>query len=485
MPFPKKFLLLPFILTVATVFAQNGYEIKVTLKPFKNEYIYLGHYSGKQYPVVDSVKLNDKSEGVFKGSKSLGGGIYLIVFPTRNRFFEILIDKQQHFSVIADTANLATGKKFINSVDNQLFDAYQRYMNVKGMSMDSAQKGLKAARNKADSSFWTQRLQQTNKEVTAYRKDIISKYPDNILSMLLHLMEEPQIPPAEKHPQGKYDSTYAYRYFKDHYWDGINFWDERISRTPAALFEDRIDKYFNTLVFPGADSVNREIDWMLGYASVSKELHRFLLVKFVTRYLNMKYMWEDAVFVHLFEKYFSQKNYDWLTPQGKKLITDRAYSLMANIMGNPAENITLPDTEGKTKSLYAETAPFTIVCFWDPTCGHCKETLPLIDSMYRAKWKANGVRIYSVAKETEGTKQDWLDFIRKEHLEDWTNVYYSKAEEKTRIDASIPGYSQLYDIQTFPTVYLLDKDKRIIAKKLTWEQTDEIMEIKRKGATSN
>ena len=100
MPFPKKFLLLPFILTAATLFAQNGYEIKVTLKPFKNEYIYLGHYSGKQYPVVDSVKLNDKSEGVFKGSKSLGGGIYLVVFPSRNRFFEILIDKQQHFSVL-------------------------------------------------------------------------------------------------------------------------------------------------------------------------------------------------------------------------------------------------------------------------------------------------------------------------------------------------------------------------------------------------
>jgi hypothetical protein len=485
MPFPKKFLLLPLLLTGATLFAQNGYEIKVTLKPFKNEYIYLGHYSGKQYPVVDSVKLNDKSEGVFKGKQPLGGGIYLVVFPSRNRFFEILIDKQQHFSVIADTANLATGKKFINSVDNQLFDAYQRFMNIKGMSMDSAQKGVKAARNKTDSSFWTQRLQQTNKEVSAYRRDIISKHPDNILSMLLHLMEEPQIPPAEKHPGGKYDSTYAYRYFKDHYWDGINFWDERISRTPAALFEDRVDKYFNTLVYPGSDSVKKEIDWMLGYASVSKELFRFLLVKFVTRYLNMKYMWEDAVFVHLFEKYFSQKDYDWLTPQGKKLITDRAYSLMANIMGNPAENITLPDIAGKQKSLYAEAAPFTVVCFWDPTCGHCKETLPLMDSMYRAKWKANGVRIYAVAKETEGTRQDWLDFIRKEHLEDWTNVYYSKADEKTRIDASIPGYSQLYDVQTFPTLYLLDKDKRIIAKKLSWEQTDEIMEIKRKGTAGN
>jgi len=92
-------------------------------------------------------------------------------------------------------------------------------------------------------------------------------------------MEEPKIPPAAEHPGGRYDSAYAYRYFKNHYWDNINFFDERLARTPSVLFEDRIDKYFKTLVYHNADSVNKEIDWMLGYASVSDEMNRFLLVK--------------------------------------------------------------------------------------------------------------------------------------------------------------------------------------------------------------
>jgi thiol-disulfide isomerase/thioredoxin len=473
----KKTLFFPLLFIAAFAFAQNGYEIKVTLKPFKNEYIYLGHYSGKQYPVVDSVKLNDKSEGIFKGPAKLGGGIYIVVFPAKNRFFEMLVDKQQHFAVVADTTDL-TRKQFINSPDNNLFDAYQQYMNVKGKTIDSLQKAIKASSK--DSATLTVQLQKLNKEIAEHRKQIIAKYPDNILSTLMSLMQEPQVPPADKHPGGKYDSTFAWRYFKEHYWDGINFWDDRICRTPASLFEDRLDKYFNTLVTPSADSVVHEIDWMLGYASLSKEMTRFLLVKFITRYLNMKYMWEDKVFVHMFEKYFSQKEYDWLTPQGKKIITDRAYSLMANIMGNQAENITLPDRNGKQQALYSETSRFTIVCFWDPTCGHCKELLPVLDSIYQKKWKANGVRIFAVAKETDGTKKDWLDFIAKEHLEEWTHVYYSKADEKIRIDASIPGYSQLYDVQSFPTVYLLDKDKRIVAKKLTWQQTDEILDIKMK-----
>ncbi|HQV05689.1 MAG TPA: hypothetical protein PKW62_02940, partial [Chitinophagaceae bacterium] len=46
--------------------ADSGYEIKVTFKPFTNQYIYLGHYFGKSYPIVDSAMLNEKSEAVFK-----------------------------------------------------------------------------------------------------------------------------------------------------------------------------------------------------------------------------------------------------------------------------------------------------------------------------------------------------------------------------------------------------------------------------------
>ena len=471
-------LLLLFSLGSGFLFAQREYEIKVTLKPLRNQYIYLGHYSGKQFPVIDSVLLNANSEGTFKGANPLGGGIYIVAYPSKDRFVEFLLDKQQRFSISLDTAHFES-RRFTNSPDNDLFNAYQQTMTRKGKSIDSLNTLIRT--NPTDSIRLRAEVKKISGSISAYRKELIQKHPNTLLITLLHLMEEPVIPPAEKHPGGHYDSTYAYHYFKDHYWDGINFYDDRVSRTPAALFEERLDKYYNTLVYPSADSVNKELDWMLGYASASKEMSRYLLVKFITRYLTMKYMWEDAVFVHLYDKYFSQKNYDWLTPQGKKMITDRAYSLMANIMGNPAENISLPDTAGNLRLLYADTSRFTLVCFWDPTCGHCKETLPILDSMYRAKWKAAGMKIFAVGKETDGNRQDWLNFIRSKHLEEWINVYYSKAEEKLRVDANIPGYTQLYDAQTVPAVYLLDREKRIVAKKLTWQQADEILELKLKN----
>ena len=475
----KRLTFLLFLLSSLAATGQTGYDIKVTFKPFKNQYIYLGHYFGKTYPIIDSAKLDNNSVAIFKGNKKLPGGIYLVGYPNKAGFFEILVDKQQQFSIKADTATLSKGAQFENSPDNVLFVNYQQYMSEKGKKIAALQQQLKTAAGKTDSTKITDELANEDKAVTTYREDIIKKNPAAMLSTLLVTMREPELTGALKNPANKEDSVLAYNFYKSHYWDGVNFWDGRLAYTP--FFEDKIDKYFSQLVVPNPDSVIKEIDWMLGYASINEEMNRFLLIKFVNRYLNQKYMWEDAVFVHLFEKYFSQKTYSWLNETGKKTITDRAYSLMANILGTPASDVELPDPNGTPVSLYALQAEFTIVAFWDPTCGHCKEVLPKLDSFYRAKWKADGLKMYAVAKETEGTKKDWLNFISDNKLQEWSHVYYSKEADKSRTDNGIPGYSQLYDVQSFPTLYLLDKEKRIIAKKLTYQQLDEIVQLKKKG----
>jgi hypothetical protein len=458
-----------------SAYSQNAYEIKVTLKPFRNQYVYLGHYYGHQLPIIDSAKLNGNSEGVFKGNKKLGGGIYLVGYPDKAHNFEILIDKNQHFTLIADTNNI-NAIHFINSPENVQFKAYQEFMLGNGTEMDALLNKRKGS-SIQDSLKLNAQIEVVNNRIRSYRTAIIQKEPNSFLSVLLKAMREPEVPKND--PASKKDTLFAYHYFKKHYWDGINFYDDRLARTP--FFESRIDKYMDELVYPSADSVNKELDYMLGFASINEEMQKFLLLKFVNRYLNQKYMWEDAVFVHLFEEYFAQKSYPWLTDKGKKLITDRAYSLMSNILGNPAAEITLPDTSGKKVNLYSVEAPYVLVTIWDPTCSHCKEIVPRLDSMYQAKWKSMGVKLFGMAKETDGTKEDWLNFIRKNNLKDWTHVYYSKADDQARVNSGVPGYSQLYDVQSFPTLYLLDKDKHIIAKKVSFDQVDEILQHRLKN----
>jgi thiol-disulfide isomerase/thioredoxin len=476
----KRILLLSGLLLQIAAMAQPGHEIKVTFKPFKNQYIYLGHYFGKTYPIIDSAKLDANGNAVFKGPKTLPGGVYLIGYPNKAGFFEILIDKQQRFSIIADTATIRNGIQFVQSPDNTLFNAYQQHMAARGREIQQTRQQLSAAKTKSDSTALYAKLGKLDTAINKYREDLIAKNPKSLLTTLLVAMREPVMPPALARPKTRQDSLTAYYYFRDHFWDGVNFYDGRLAYT--TFFDEKLDKYMNELMVPNPDSVKKELDYMLGFASINEEMQRFLLLKFVNRYLNQKYMWEDGVYTHLFEKYFAQRNYAWLTENGRKIISDRYYSLAANIMGTPASEIELPDTSGAKRSLYSDTsASYTVVAFWDPTCGHCKEVLPKLDSMYQAKWKAAGLKVYAIARETDGTKADWLKFINEHRLQEWTNVYYSKDQEKSLISAGIPGYSQLYDVQTFPTLYLLDKDKRIVAKKLTWEQTDQVLQARLKG----
>ena len=457
---------------------QTGYEIKVTLKPFQGQYVYLGHYFGKTYPIIDSVKLDANSQGVFKGDKALPGGIYLIGYPNKSGFFEILVDKQQHFSIIADTATLAQTIGFENSPDNIAFLNYQQTMRDLGSRVRSLQERLK--QGDADSMQLRRELISVDRQMNDYRLDLINNQGNTLLGTLMKAMREPELPESLRKPANKEDSLAAFRYYKEHYFEGVNFWDGRLAYTP--FFEERVERYFKQLVSFDGDSVIREIDNMMAYAQINPEMTRLLLVKFLNRYLQQQYMWEDAVLVHLYEKYISNKTYPWLEEKGRKMIQDRAYSLMANILKSPAAEVELPDSTGKMRALYDLKTAYTLLVFWDPTCGHCKETLPRIDSIYKAKWSKQNIGIYAIAKETEGDLKMWTDFIQQNQLVGWTHVYYSKKTEKQRIDSGIPGYSQLFDVQTFPTLYLLDREKKIIAKKLTFQQMDDILEMQRAGS---
>ncbi|MFM7671403.1 MAG: thioredoxin-like domain-containing protein [Bacteroidota bacterium] len=472
----RKLLFLAAIFSVLQTQGQKlGYEIQVTLKPFKNQYIYLGHYFGKTYPIIDSVKLDGNSRGVFKGDKLLPGGIYLIGYPNKTGFFEILIDKQQRFGLSADTATVAQSILFENSPDNVSFLDYQQTMLELGTQIRDLQAFLKAG--SPDSVQIRKNLKSAEKQMNDYRLDLINNHSQTLLGALMIAMRETELPAALRRPANVADSMAAYRFYKDHYWDGVNFWDGRLAYTP--FFEERVDRYFKQLVAPDSDSVIREIDNMMAFAQINAEMTRLLLVKFLNQYLAQQYMWEDAVLVHLYEKYISNKSYPWLDEKGRKIVQDRAFSLMGNILKSPAAEVELPNAAGEIKSLYALTSEYTLVVFWDPTCGHCKETLPRIDSIYRAKWSKQGIGIYAIAKETEGNQSLWTDFIQQNQLVGWTHVYYSKEAEKKRIDNGIPSYSQLFDVQTFPTLYLLDRDKKIIAKKLTFQQMDEILDLQR------
>ena len=125
-------------------------------------------------------------------------------------------------------------------------------------------------------------------------------------------------------------------------------------------------------------------------------------------------------------------------------------------------------------------APYAVICFWDPTCGHCKDEVPRVDSIFQLKWKKQGVAL--VGMMTDGGKDTWLKFIREKNLKGWMHVHQTQEMKDADQAANRPGFRQLYDVYQTPLLYLLDKEKRIIAKKLTYTQLDELLQQKMKTA---
>jgi thiol-disulfide isomerase/thioredoxin len=277
---------------------------------------------------------------------------------------------------------------------------------------------------------------------------------------------------------GKADSSYPYRYVKAHWWDDVSLDNDALVRTP--FFEPKVEEYFKYYVPAEADSIIPEVNYMLLLSRNSKEMFKYLLGKFTDKYINPEYMGQEKVFLYLFDKYYSKGDTNWLSQKQRQYIFERAYSLMANQLGEAAPELNMLDTAGKAVSLYGISAPFTFISFWDPNCGHCKETIPRVDSIYNAKWKSLGVKIIGVNTD-EGANESWKKFIVEHKLKGWVHIYQPKSAREEEAKKGQANFRQLYDVFKTPTLYLLDADKHIIGKMLSIEQFDDVLQAKLKN----
>ncbi|MBS1927171.1 MAG: redoxin domain-containing protein [Chitinophagaceae bacterium] len=468
----KFFTLLAVSLISGAAFSQNtGYQITVHLPGYTSGIAYLAYYMGKNLNAADSGAVSNKGVVVFKGKEKLPGGIYSIVYPGKGASADFLIDKDQNLTLNADSSNL-TRVDMKGSKDNLSFMAYKRYVDLVGKEMMDERALYSSSKTKADSALHEAKFVKLNTRLNEFRDSIINAQPNSIMGVLLAAMKESPLPP--KKAITHQDSIDNYHYYKAHYWDGITFMDDRIVRTP--FFLPKLEKYYQEVIIQQPDTIIADLDYKLLLARTAPEMYKFLLNWATDEYISPKYMGLDAVFVHLFNKYHSKGLSPWLNDKQMETITRRAYMQMANLIGEKAADLNMVDSTNKPVSLYSVKAPYTVVIFWDPTCGHCKEELPHIDSLYKASWKAKGVKVYAVL--TEDQKPAWVKYIKEHKLGDWINVYQTKEMADAVAKTEQPSFRQLYDVIMTPTMYLLDNDKRIIGKKLTWKQLNDLLEVK-------
>ncbi len=439
----------------------GGYKINVKINGIKDTVCYLsGYYGPKQY-YKDTARVNSKGEFVFEGEKELPGGIYSVILPG-NTYFEFIVN-EQNFYLETDTANLIENMKVKGSLENKLF--YDHFQVVAKLQKESGElkKELKKIKNNKDSTgLINKRLRSINKEIGDYKLKIIEENPQTLLAKIFTAMKDPDIPAPPKDENGKIiDSLFRYKYLKKHFFDNIDFSDDRLLRTP--IYHNKLMHYMKKMTAQIPDSINVSASFVIDKAKANKEIFKYTLSKLIYKYETSKIMGMDAVFVHLAERYYMTNQAYWIDSTQLFKISDRVRSLKPTLIGKTAPNILLKHKDGKYIFLHSVIAKYTILLFWDPDCGHCKKEMPKIKNVYD-KYKENNVKVYAVCTEIEEEK--WRKYI-DEHQYDWIDV----ADFELR-----SPFRDLYDISSTPKIFLLDEKKKIVAKRIGAEQLDDVLE---------
>ena len=441
----------------------DGFKITGHITGLKDTTCVLAHYFGAgQYIPKDTARVDANGNLVFEGKKHLPEGLYIAVIP-KNRYVEFLMTDDQDFSFETDTANVIKTMNVTGSKENELFYTYQQQL---GKFYDDA-KALdiqKKIRTDAVSvAMLNKQMGDLQKQAQTYRDQFMTENKGTFAVKLIKASAEPDVPPAPKAANGRPDSVWVFNYFKGHFWDDYDFADERFVRTP--ILQRKLDRYIKELTVQNPDSLIKEADFVVGKARAgkSKEVLSYAVWYITSQYEQPKVMGTDGLFVHMFEKYYATGIMPVTDSSTIKNIGERVKTLKPLLVGKVLSAPVVSDTLRRPIDIQNLKADYTIVFFYDPHCGHCRESAPKLQKFVDT-YKGKGVEVAAIA--IDQSPDEWKKFIREFKLGNAINGY----DFTYRTD-----YRHQYDVWTTPTVYVLDKNKKIIARKLPVEQIEDFV----------
>ncbi len=478
-----------------SVFAQKTpHKIEVKINGVKDTTLLLGYHYGAKKLVSDTIWVDSKGKGTFEGDSLLDGGLYLVLTPDY-RYFEIMIDNpDQTFKIETDTADLFGNLKIEGSESNSVFLQYQKKSSEMYKIRKPALDALKDLYDEDTAKFNKKKLEARRDSIemmrkvvdsvrdimVAYEDGIRKDYPTSLLASILGCTHEVEIPDYPRDENGNItDSLFKYTYMKNHYFDNINLGDERLLRTP--VYESKIDDYFDKQLLQIPDSIIVQVDYVMnkileqeGKGYEGKMYYNTLHHLFM-KYQNPKYMGLDNIFVHIMGNYYLNghvpaKVFEDTAYMNK--IQDRYDKMLHNQIGVKATDLlvykmgqdTLDENMGWTR-LSMVKSPYIVLYFFDTDCGHCKKIIPEWHKLYREnEFKKKGVETFLVYTQTDMDK--WKKFISEQDMFDFINVFdpYQNTNFRTT-----------YDIYSTPVVYVLDRERKIIAKRLPPETVVDLL----------
>jgi thiol-disulfide isomerase/thioredoxin len=475
-------IILILILIICELNAQKGYEIEVKVNGIKDTTIILGHHVANSLYPDDTIRVDKNGRGIFKGKKVLPQGMYFIYLPNKTTF-EIIVGENQVFSVENDTSNLFKKIKFSGSKENQIFYDYQYYLIDKRVEVTKLQTEKKNAKNEDEKNEVVKKMKNIDADVRTYRNKLVTENLNTFVAKFIKATQDIDVPDAPKDNSGIItDSLFQMRYYRNHYLDNIDISDERMLRTP--IYEEKILTYIDKVIPQIPDTIKKEVDKLILKSRTSEVLFHYMLSTLFNHYIKCEIMGFDDITVYIADKYWV-KEAKWADTASIKKTKEYIKKTTPLLLGKvaPDPQLVFVPTEhfiAAADSLPLKKNPYvggffhpsdikkdyTILIFWEADCGHCKKEVPKMYEIYK-KIKDKGVEIIAISiLFGEEGKVKWVNFVNEHKLYDWINAW-NPYDYK---------YKELFDVTSAPQIFILDKNKTLIAKRIGSEQCEGVID---------
>ncbi len=406
--------------------------------------------------IVDSAVIDANGHFEITRKRLLPQGFYYFILPGQ-KALQFLLDRDQIFEFSGDMTNIATTAQVKGSRCIELFYDGMKFDATSGLGAKIQAVASKLSLPPSSPEFksalkeYNHLLDQVDAKITSYKKSD----PNNFFTKFKIGGQNPRLGYPIK-PNGLLDTTKQVYDYRVHFWDGYDFSEKDLLRTP--VFANKIKRFFKELIPLQQDSIIKYTDKLVTQAgdhpAYFRAITNWVALQFEPAHTNL--MDGEAVYSHIIGKYFTDEKATWSTPEELKKLRTRASEMTQSLIGKKAGNVTANDRNGQSQTLYNLKGDVIVVFIYSPDCEHCQAQTPILKGIYQ-QWHPKGVDIFSIAANT--TEKEWRGFDAKFHLP-WTDVF----------DPTNASWYPKYFVDITPEVYVLDKNRKIVAKNINVKQ---------------
>ena len=467
----RKLIYILVLLLCGVSFGQKDVvAIEFNIKGNTDSICQLGYYRGKSMLVKDTIFLDGKGNAIYKNSEKLAEGIYFLYMKS-GAYFDIVINNDQQFSMSTKDDDLVGNMVVKDNIENQVFYDFMQYNKGKAQEMAPYRKEYDSIKGDSPKDSLRklelrEQMKPMSVAIDAKREQVITKYPDFFISKIFSSMKPIVVPEMLDIADEKKRQQARAFYNQQHYFDNLDLSDARFIRTHPSVFYEKLEYFKENLMYPVPDSIVLSIDRLIAQTKGSEEMYKYLVVDFTRQYEKSKIMCMDKVKLHMYNKYFlNDSRTTWLDEPTRKKVEDLVEKMKYNQCGMKAPELVVLDTTGNYIGLNQLKNDYVAVYFWSATCGHCKKTTPVLNEVYQRMKAKYDVEIFTISIDDKSKEKILKDYLN-EHQFDWVIGWGDK---------SYNGFRSKYNVFSTPTMYLLDADRKIIAKDLNPDLLERII----------